>query len=139
MQNLTDKRGQARTDLRGLEETVTRELSSLHSLRKTFVKELTERAKKMASDGKSNDMENFGGSQVQKQRIIFLENNLDQLTKVHKSLVRDNSDLRSELPKLEKKLRVTAERVKSLGFGWFFNNSKSIICFFKAKFEKLFI
>lgn len=114
MQNLTDKRGQARTDLRGLEETVTRELSSLHSLRKTFVKELTERAKKMASDGKSNDMENFGGSQVQKQRIIFLENNLDQLTKVHKSLVRDNSDLRSELPKLEKKLRVTAERVKSL-------------------------
>lgn len=116
MQSLNEKRGQARSDLRGLEETVTRELSSLHSLRKTFVKELTERARKMAnSDGKQgSELENFGGSQVQKQRIIFLENNLDQLTKVHKSLVRDNSDLRSELPKLEKKLRVTAERVKSL-------------------------
>lgn len=124
MQNLNDKRNQARSDLRGLEDTVTRELGSLHNLRKVFVKELTERAKKMANsnaaskDGNLNnidaDLDAFGGSQVQKQRIIFLENNLDSLTKVHKSLVRDNSDLRSELPKLEKKLRVTAERVKSL-------------------------
>uniref|UniRef100_A0AAQ4P6F1 Kinesin-like protein n=1 Tax=Gasterosteus aculeatus aculeatus TaxID=481459 RepID=A0AAQ4P6F1_GASAC len=83
---MQDRREQARQDLKGLEETVSAEM----------------------------DSDDTGGSAAQKQKISFLENNLEQLTKVHKQLVRDNADLRCELPKLEKRLRATAERVKAL-------------------------
>ncbi|KAI1892430.1 hypothetical protein AGOR_G00133270 [Albula goreensis] len=107
---LHERHEQSKQDLKGLEETVARELHTLHNLRKLFVQDLTTRVKK------SSEMEpdDSGGSTTQKQKISFLENNLDQLTKVHKQLVRDNADLRCELPKLEKRLRSTAERVKAL-------------------------
>ncbi|XP_039613279.1 kinesin heavy chain [Polypterus senegalus] len=107
---LNDKREQAKQDLKGLEETVAKELQTLHNLRKLFVQDLTTRVKKSAE----LDCDDGGGSAAQKQKISFLENNLEQLTKVHKQLVRDNADLRCELPKLEKRLRATAERVKAL-------------------------
>lgn len=108
---LSDRREQARQDLKGLEETVAKELQTLHNLRKLFVQDLQSRVKKSAI---GDDNEDSGGSLAQKQKIVFLENNLEQLTKVHKQLVRDNADLRCELPKLEKRLRTTMERVKAL-------------------------
>ncbi|KAL2087890.1 hypothetical protein ACEWY4_016718 [Coilia grayii] len=107
---INEKQEVARQDLKGLEETVAKELQTLHNLRKLFVQDLTMRVKKSAE----MDCEDGGGSAAQKQKISFLENNLEQLTKVHKQLVRDNADLRCELPKLEKRLRATAERVKAL-------------------------
>ncbi|XP_062384105.1 kinesin heavy chain-like [Sardina pilchardus] len=107
---INEKQEVARQDLKGLEETVAKELQTLHNLRKLFVQDLTMRVKKSAE----MDCEDGVGSAAQKQKISFLENNLEQLTKVHKQLVRDNADLRCELPKLEKRLRATAERVKAL-------------------------
>ncbi|XP_042260689.1 kinesin heavy chain-like isoform X1 [Thunnus maccoyii] len=107
---LNEQSEQAREDLKGLEETVAKELQTLHNLRKLFVQDLNTRVKKSAE----LDCEEGLGNVAQKQKISFLENNLEQLTKVHKQLVRDNADLRCELPKLEKRLRATAERVKAL-------------------------
>ena len=110
-QMMQEHREQAKQDLKGLEETVSKELQTLHNLRKLFVQDLQSRVKKSAA---GEEVEEQGGSLAQKQKISFLENNLDQLTKVHKQLVRDNADLRCELPKLEKRLRATMERVKAL-------------------------
>ncbi|XP_016110664.1 kinesin heavy chain-like [Sinocyclocheilus grahami] len=105
-----ERNKQSKQDLKRLEETVARELQILHNLRKLFVQDLTTRVKNSTEIGPDDS----GGSNTQKQKISFLENNLDQLTKVHKQLVRDNADLRCELPKLEKRLRSTAERVRAL-------------------------
>jgi len=133
LQSQQEMREQARQDLKGLEETVAKELQSLHNLRKLFVQDLQARLKKSqkqveagaaaggaqptaaaasGSGGEEDEISN--GTIAQKQKIAFLENNLEQLTKVHKQLVRDNADLRCELPKLEKRLKATMERVKSL-------------------------
>ncbi|XP_041639014.1 kinesin heavy chain [Cheilinus undulatus] len=107
---LHERHEQSKQDLKGLEETVARELHTLHNLRKLFVQDLTTRVRKSVQ----MEPDDSGGYITQKQKISFLENNLEQLTKVHKQLVRDNADLRCELPKLEKRLRSTAERVKAL-------------------------
>ncbi|XP_035460307.1 kinesin heavy chain-like [Scophthalmus maximus] len=110
LQFLKEKRDQATDELKGLEETVAKELQMLNNLRKLFIQDVGSRVQ----NSSESDGGEAGGSLAQRQRIVFLENNLEQLSKVHKQLVRDNADLRCELPKLEKRLRATAERVRSL-------------------------
>uniref|UniRef100_A0A3Q3JTS8 Kinesin-like protein n=1 Tax=Monopterus albus TaxID=43700 RepID=A0A3Q3JTS8_MONAL len=111
---LNEKREQAKEDLKGLEETVAKELQMLNKLRKVFIQDIGTRIKNVRTSVVENDSDEAGGSLAQRHRIVFLESNLEQLSKVHRQLVRDNSDLRCELPKLEKRLRATAERVKAL-------------------------
>lgn len=77
-----------------MEETVAKELQTLHNLRKLFVQDLQSRVKKSLS---GEEPEDGGGSLAQKQKISFLENNLDQLTKVHKQLVKTSRKKFSEI------------------------------------------
>lgn len=80
-----DRREQAKQDLKGLEETVAKELQTLHNLRKLFVQDLQTKVKK-SQNKTDDDEEETMSSHAQKQKISFLENNLDQLTKVHKQV-----------------------------------------------------
>lgn len=79
---MSDRREQAHEDLKGLQETVTRELQTLNRLRKIFVQDMLTSVKKSAA-GEDIDI---GGSQIQQEKISFLENNLDRLTNVHKDV-----------------------------------------------------
>lgn len=79
---MSDRREQAHEDLKGLQETVTRELQTLNRLRKMFVQDMLTSVKRSAA-GEDLDI---GGSQIQQEKILFLENNLDRLTNVHKDV-----------------------------------------------------
>jgi len=84
---MSDRREQAHEDLKGLQETVTRELQTLNRLRRMFVQDMLTSVKKSAA-GEDIDI---GGSQIQQEKISFLENNLDRLTNVHKEVIITNS------------------------------------------------
>ncbi|KAK1798859.1 hypothetical protein P4O66_007141, partial [Electrophorus voltai] len=121
-----EKRRLASQELRDLEETVvslrelcmwifffsleSHELHSLHKLRKLFVQNLTAHVRKSSE----LNCEEGESSVMHKQKICFLESNLEQLTKVHKQLLRENADLRCQLLVLEQRVRATAERVRAL-------------------------
>ncbi|WKX99994.1 hypothetical protein Q1695_014680 [Nippostrongylus brasiliensis] len=146
---------QAARELKPLTDRVNTELATLKNLKKEFVRLILSRCQA----GLDVEEDCLSGP-AQKQRIQFLENNLDKLTKVHKQiqhtfkkltpfnrigflssprkdeacrihleenfleeenfpsvkalLVRDNADLRVELPKMEARLRGREDRIKQL-------------------------
>lgn len=77
-----ERREQAQQDLNGLQETVNKELQQLNRLRRLYVNDLLTSFKKSAA-GEDIDI---SGSQIQQEKIAFLENNLDRLTNVHKEV-----------------------------------------------------
>uniref|UniRef100_A0A8C1DLG1 Kinesin-like protein n=1 Tax=Cyprinus carpio carpio TaxID=630221 RepID=A0A8C1DLG1_CYPCA len=109
-QQMESHREAHQKQLSRLRDEIEEKQRILDDLRVLFIQDINNRIGRSAE----LDTDESGGSLAQKQKIIFLENNLEQLTKVHKQLVCDNADLRCELPKLEKRLRATAERVKIL-------------------------
>ncbi|BHF64443.1 Kinesin heavy chain isoform 5A [Sparganum proliferum] len=54
------------------------------------------------------------GTLQQRGKIEFLNNTLRELTSTNKSLQRDNADLQCELPRLEKRLNATFDRIHEL-------------------------
>ncbi len=76
--SINEQRDQARQDLKGLEDTVMKELQTLQNLRNLFLLDLQARIKNSAF---GEEIETQGGSEAQRQKIAFLENNLEQLTR----------------------------------------------------------
>lgn len=105
-------RDQATRELKPLNDRVHAEQAKMLQLKKEVLRSL--QAKAQPATGEEDEC--LSGP-AQKQRVQFLENNLDKLTKVHKQLVRDNADLRVELPKMEARLRAREERIRMLETG----------------------
>ncbi|KAA0184689.1 Kinesin heavy chain [Fasciolopsis buskii] len=110
---------QAKNEIKTMEESVLRELQVLNSLRRVFITDLKNRVQKNTNNPKNFlEDEPFEpqaiGTALQRERIAFLRNSLDNLTRVHKQLVRDNADLRCDIPKLEKRVKASMERIRDL-------------------------
>ncbi|VDL93185.1 unnamed protein product [Schistocephalus solidus] len=111
----------AKSDIKPLEDSIMTDLQTLHNLRKMFVVDLRNRIKKFSSKQMGDflaehdeDEDGSEGTLQQREKIEFLNNTVRELTSSNKSLQRDNADLQCELPRLEKRLNATFDRVHEL-------------------------
>ncbi|TPP62653.1 Kinesin family member 5 [Fasciola gigantica] len=117
--NVSASKDQAKNEIKAMEDSVLRELQVLNSLRRAFITDLKNRVRKNTTNPNSFlEDEPFEaesiGTALQRERITFLRSSLDNLTRVHKQLVRDNADLRCDIPKLEKRVKASVERIRDL-------------------------
>ncbi|KAK7938969.1 hypothetical protein WMY93_002295 [Mugilogobius chulae] len=105
-----EKRDQAKEDLKGLEDTVAKELQTLMNLRKQFVSDFSSRIHSI----QANDADEAGGSLAQKQRIIFWRITWTSSAKSTNSWSETTATSGVNCQSWKKRLRAASERVQLL-------------------------
>jgi kinesin family protein 5 len=117
-----EKRKQLEQELNDLRQKTAQKLAEFDHLKTSLLRDLQNRCEKVidlemlldeAREQYEQLLKNSSNKSLQK-RNMFLERNLEQLTRVHQQLVNQNNELRLEKKVSEKKLAARNERIRGL-------------------------
>jgi myosin heavy subunit len=117
-----EKRKQLEQELNELRQKTAQKLAEFDQLKTSLLRDLQNRCEKVidlemlldeAREQYEQLLKNSSNKSLQK-RNMFLERNLEQLTRVHQQLVNQNNELRLEKKVSEKKLAARNERIRGL-------------------------
>jgi len=117
-----EKRKQLEQELNDLRQKTAQKLAEFDQLKTSLLRDLQNRCEKVidlemlldeAREQYEQLLKNSSNKSLQK-RNMFLERNLEQLTRVHQQLVNQNNELRLEKKVSEKKLAARNERIRGL-------------------------